>query len=40
LQEELESVPGVRVDLMTPGDLPLKIRAEVLVVRVKRIASY
>jgi predicted nucleotidyltransferase len=30
LQEELESVPGVRVDLMTPGDLPLKIRAEVL----------
>ena len=30
LQIELESLLGVRVDLLTPGDLPLKFRAEVL----------
>ncbi len=27
LQDELESLLGVRVDLLTPGDLPLKFRA-------------
>jgi predicted nucleotidyltransferase len=30
LQMELEELLGVRVDLLTPGDLPLKFRAEVL----------
>jgi uncharacterized protein len=30
LQIELESLLGVRVDLLTPGDLPLKFRDEVL----------
>ena len=30
LQTELEELLGVRVDLLTPGDLPLKFRAEVL----------
>jgi uncharacterized protein len=30
LQIELESLLGVRVDLLTPGDLPLKFRSEVL----------
>ena len=30
LQIELESLLSVRVDLLTPGDLPLKFRAEVL----------
>lgn len=30
LQIELESLLAVRVDLLTPGDLPLKFRAEVL----------
>ena len=30
LQAELEELLGVRVDLLTPGDLPLKFRAEVL----------
>jgi len=30
LQDELESLLGVRVDLLTPGDLPPKIRARVL----------
>ena len=30
LQIELESLLGVRVDLLTHGDLPLKFRAEVL----------
>ena len=30
LQTELEDLLGVRVDLLTPGDLPLKFRAEVL----------
>jgi uncharacterized protein len=30
LQIELESLLGGRVDLLTPGDLPLKFRAEVL----------
>lgn len=31
LQDELESLLGVPVDLRTPGDLPLKFRAQVLV---------
>lgn len=30
LQEELKSLLGVDVDLLTPGDLPLKFRAKVL----------
>jgi predicted nucleotidyltransferase len=30
LQDELESLLGLRVDLLTPGDLPLKFRAQVL----------
>ena len=30
LQAELEDMLGVQVDLLTPGDLPLKFRAEVL----------
>ena len=30
LQDELESLLGVPVDLLTPGDLPLKFRAKVL----------
>ena len=30
LQTELEELLGVRVDLLTPGDLPMKFRAEVL----------
>lgn len=30
LQEELQSLLGVEVDVLTPADLPLKFRAEVL----------
>ncbi|MCL2591613.1 MAG: nucleotidyltransferase domain-containing protein [Betaproteobacteria bacterium] len=30
LQDELKSLLGVDVDLLTPGDLPLKFRAKVL----------
>lgn len=30
LQVELETLLGVHVDLLTPGDLPLKFRARVL----------
>jgi predicted nucleotidyltransferase len=30
LQIELEELLGVRVDLLTPGDLPLKFRDQVL----------
>lgn len=30
LQVELESLLGIHVDLLTPGDLPLKFRAQVL----------
>ncbi|MGV7207041.1 nucleotidyltransferase family protein [Oxalobacteraceae bacterium A2-2] len=30
LQDELESLLGVRVDVRTPGDLPLRIRARVV----------
>lgn len=30
LQLELEDLLGVNVDLLTPGDLPLKFRAQVL----------
>lgn len=30
LQDELETLLGVRVDLLTPADLPSKIRARVL----------
>ncbi|MEI2415898.1 nucleotidyltransferase family protein [Orrella sp. JC864] len=30
LQDELESLLGVQVDLLTPADLPAKIRAKVL----------
>jgi predicted nucleotidyltransferase len=30
LQEELETLLGVRVDLLTPTDLPPKLRAKVL----------
>lgn len=30
LQIELEELLGVSVDLLTPGDLPIKFRAEVL----------
>lgn len=30
LQDELEELLGIRVDLLTPRDLPLKFRAQVL----------
>ena len=30
LQDELQTLLGVRVDLLTPGDLPPKFRAQVL----------
>jgi predicted nucleotidyltransferase len=30
LHEELESLLGIHVDLLTPGDIPLKFRAQVL----------
>lgn len=30
LQDDLESLLGIHVDLLTPGDLPLKFRAKVL----------
>lgn len=30
LQEELETLLGIRVDLLTPADLPLRFRARVL----------
>ncbi len=30
LQLELEELLGIRVDLLTPGDLPMKFRAAVL----------
>lgn len=30
LQDELQCLLGVPVDLLTPGDLPMKIRAKVL----------
>lgn len=30
LQDELETLLGIHVDLLTPEDLPLKFRAEVL----------
>ena len=30
LQDDLESLLGVQVDLLTPGDLPPKFRAKVL----------
>ncbi|MDR2881507.1 MAG: nucleotidyltransferase family protein [Azoarcus sp.] len=30
LQEELQTLLGIPVDLLTPGDLPLKLRARVL----------
>ena len=30
LQDELEELLGVRVDLLTPQDLPLKFRAQVI----------
>ena len=30
LQDDLESLLGVHVDLLTPGDLPPKVRAKVL----------
>lgn len=30
LEEELRSLLGIRVDLLTPGDLPLNFRAKVL----------
>jgi uncharacterized protein len=30
LHDELESLLGLRVDLRTPGDLPLKFRSQVL----------
>ncbi len=30
LQDELEALLGVRVDLLTPGDLPPKLRAAVV----------
>lgn len=30
IQTELEEVLGVSVDLLTPGDLPVKYRAQVL----------
>lgn len=31
LEDELKSLLGVNVDLLTPGDLPLKIREAILV---------
>lgn len=31
VQVELEDLLGVPVDLLTPGDLPIKFRAQVLV---------
>lgn len=30
LQEELETLLGIHVDLLTPSDLPVKFRAQVL----------
>jgi hypothetical protein len=30
LEEELRTLLGVNVDLLTPGDLPIKFRAKVL----------
>jgi hypothetical protein len=30
LQDDLELLLGIHVDLLTPGDLPLKFRAKVL----------
>jgi hypothetical protein len=30
LQDELESLLGIHVDVLTPGDLPTKFRAQVL----------
>jgi uncharacterized protein len=30
LQEELQDLLGVRVDVLTPGDLPIKFRAQVV----------
>ncbi len=30
LQDELQTLLGVPVDLLTPGDLPLKFRAQVV----------
>ncbi|MCK9512164.1 MAG: nucleotidyltransferase family protein [Pigmentiphaga sp.] len=30
LQDELQSVLGIDVDVLTPGDLPAKVRAKVL----------
>lgn len=30
LQDDLESLLGIQVDVLTPGDLPLKFRAKVL----------
>jgi hypothetical protein len=30
LQDELESLLGIHVDVLTPGDLPMKFRAQVL----------
>lgn len=30
LQDELETLLGIRVDLLTPGDLPPKLRAAVV----------
>lgn len=30
LQEELQDLLGVRVDVLTPGDLPIKFRAQVI----------
>ena len=30
LQDELESLLGIPVDVLTPGDLPLKFRSKVL----------
>lgn len=30
LQDELEELLGIHVDLLTPGDLPAKFRAQVL----------
>ncbi len=30
LHEELETILGIRVDLLTPGDLPIKFRSTVI----------
>ncbi len=30
LQDELESLLGVQVDVLTPGDLPMKVRIRVM----------